>query len=154
MRARCVLWCFIGLLGCGSKGAVSLTADIGQGSLVVKESPFGSASLTGSFELHLALGPEASGSTSVTLGNFSLQSASGAALVEILHPDVDADFPLVIEKGASKTVIFTLNKGDSVERDQACPGPVRIVGSVMDSLKGGTDPVSSPLITPDCRPAT
>lgn len=142
------------LLGCGSKGAVSLVADIREPSIIVEDSPFGASSVSGSFDLHLALGPEASGPTTVTLGNFSLQNEAGESLVDVLHPELDTDFPLLIAKGASKTVHFTLRQGDSVERSKACAGRVRIVGSVMDTLQGGTDPVESLLLLPDCRPAT
>lgn len=141
------------LVGCGSKGAVSLTVDIPEAVLRVQESPLDGPVVTGSFALQLMLGPESSGSTTVTLGNFSLADESGAPIVELLSVDKDVSFPLVIDKGASKTVNFTLT-GDSVARDRVCPGPVRLLGSVMDTLKGGTDPVSSRLIMPTCTPAT
>ena len=141
------------LVSCGSKGAVSLTVDIPQAVLQVQESPLDGAVVSGSFDLLLTLGGESSGSTTVTPGNFSLQTESGAPLVPLLSVQKDTNFPLVIDKGASRTVTFTLT-GDGVVRDQVCPGPVRIVGSVMDTLKNGTDPVTSRLITPTCVPTT
>jgi hypothetical protein len=153
MRILFVLFALLALLiDCGDKSAISLSVDIPQASLQVKDAPFG-AGVFGSFDLHLALGPEASGSTTVTAGSFSLQSASGAPLVGLLTVSPDTDSPWLVDKGASKTVHFKLT-GDDVVRADTCPGPVRIVGSVMDTLKGGTDPVTSALLTPDCGPAT
>ena len=54
-----------------------------------------------------------------------------------------------MNKGESKQVVFTLDEID-VDRDAVCAGHVRIVGSVMDTLKGGTVPVRSASITPEC----
>ncbi len=59
------------------------------------------------------------------------------------------DFPIEVAKGGSQSVSFSFDE-DSVDRDAICAGQVRLVGSVMDTLKGATDPVSSVLITPDC----
>ncbi len=137
------------LAACGDKSAVSLSAQIPDASVSVADTAFGDATLSGSFSLLLALGPEASGPTNVTLGNFSLQDANGAALVDVLSLTSNPEFPVDVDKGGSKTVAFTFSK-DSVDRAALCAGQVRIVGSLMDSLKGGTDPVSSGLLTPDC----
>jgi len=137
------------LAACGDKSAVSLSAQITQGTVQVADTAFGDAALSGSFSLLLALGPEASGSTTVTLGNFSLQDANGAALVDVLSLDSTPPFPINVDKGGSQTVTLTFAK-DSVDRAALCAGQVRIVGSLMDTLKGGTDPVSSAPLTPDC----
>ena len=142
----------VALTGCGDKSAVSLSVDIPQASLQVVETPFGSG-LSGSFELQLALGPEASGGATVTPGSFSLQTASGAAIGDPLSADPDSPSPWVIGKGSSKTVHYTFESRGTVLRSDVCPGPVRIMGALMDSLKGGTNPVQSALLTPDC-PAT
>ncbi|MEO6598804.1 MAG: hypothetical protein ABIQ16_02960 [Polyangiaceae bacterium] len=138
----------VALAACGSKGAVSLVVGIEQPTVSLVDGAAG-ASLSGSFQLELALGPEASGSTHVTLGNFSLQTEAGAPLIEVLNLTSTPEFPIDVAKGDSQIARFTFNK-DGVDRDEVCAGKVRIVGSVMDSIKGGTDPVSSDLIMPDC----
>ena len=136
------------LAACGDKSSISLSAAVTQPTLSVQDGAAGST-LSGSFQLILALGSEASGPTRVSLGNFSLQTEAGAPLVDVLDVKSSADFPLDVAKGDSQTVSFSFDE-DSVDRDALCAGKVRIVGSVMDSLKGGTDPVSSPLTTVDC----
>lgn len=136
------------LAACGDKAAILLTADIRQPTVSVADGAAGST-LSGSFQLVLALGAEASGPTHVTLGNFSLQTEAGVSLVDVLKLDSSPEFPIDLDKGATQTVSFTFDE-DSVDRDALCAGRVRIVGSVLDSLKGGTDPVSSELTTPDC----
>jgi hypothetical protein len=105
--------------------------------------------LEGSFQLELTLGSEANGSTQVSLGKFELQTEAGAFLADLGDAMPDQAFPINLNKGESKRVVFTL-KDISVDHDAACAGPVRIVGSVMDTLKGGSDPVRSGSITPDC----
>ena len=149
MRFCFVFWVLSALLAaCGDKGAVSLSASIPEAEVSVKDNPFG-AGLEGSFRLELALGGEASGSTSVTPGNFQLQTEAGAALVDLPHAATTTVFPLQVGKGEVKSVSFTL-KEDSVDRAALCAGKVRIVGSVLDSLKGATEPVQGQLFTPDC----
>ena len=142
---------FLFLAACGDKSAVSLSADISAAALNVRPTAFGSA-LSGSFQLNLNVGPEASGAATVMLGNFSVQSAAGAPLIDVLPLETTSVFPLVVDKGSTKQAAFTFMV-DSVDRTALCTGQVRIVGSVMDSLKGGTDPVSSALIATDCPPA-
>jgi len=140
----------LGLSSCGDKSAVSLTVVMDQATVTAQDGTFG-ATLGGGFELKFALGPEASGSSTVTLGSFILQNASGAALVDPVEVTASgASFPLVIEKGQNKAVTFTLMSSKTVDRDALCAGQVKIVGTVMDSLKGGTDAVSSELLTPTC----
>jgi len=149
MRLLSVFWVTPLLLAaCGDKSAVSLSAFVSDAVVSVPDTAFGSA-LAGSFRVQLSLGPEASGSTQVSLGNFSLQTESGAPIVDVLTLESDVAFPLQVDKGGSKDVNFTFKK-DSIDRDAVCAGKVRIVGSVMDTLKGGTDQVGSTAITPDC----
>ena len=136
------------LVACGDKAAVSLTATMPEAQVSVEEGVFGAA-LAGSFRIELALGNEASGSTSVSIGNFSLQTEAGASLVDVLKPETDTPFPVQLDKGELKSVSFKLRE-EGVDRDALCAGKLRIVGSVMDSLKGATDPIRSPLITPSC----
>jgi hypothetical protein len=117
-------------------------------ALEVSNSAFG-AGLSGSFQLRFELGSEASGSTRVTPGSFELQTEAGEFVADLRDAEVEPEFPIDLNKGESKEVRFTLTD-IGVERALACPGPLRIVGSVMDTLKGGTVPVRSGSITPDC----
>ena len=136
------------LAACGSKGTVSLLVAIDQPMVSVVDGAAGT-SLSGSFQVSLAQGSEASGSTHVTPGNFSLQTEAGAPLIEVLNLTSTPEFSVDVAKGQTQTLSLVFEK-DSVDRDAVCAGKVRIVGSVMDSLKGGTEPVSSALFTPDC----
>lgn len=136
------------LAACGDKSSISLSAVIAEPMLSVQDGAAGST-LSGNFQLVLTLGSEASGSTRVTLGNFSLQTEAGAPLVDVLKVQSNPEFPLDIAKGQTQTVSFSFDE-NSVDRDALCAGRVRIVGSVLDSLKGGTDPLRSDLTTPDC----
>lgn len=107
------------------------------------------AGLEGGFQLDLSLGSYASGSTRVSLEKFELQTEAGAVLADLADATSDPLFPIDVNKGESKRVVFTFD-GIGVDRDAACAGRVRIVGSLTDTLKGGSDPVRSGPITPDC----
>ncbi len=85
------------------------------------DAAFGAA-LSGGFQLRLVLGSEASGSTRVSLGNFSLQTESGASLVDVLDVQPDTAFPLQLDKGSSKQVVFTFSEG-SVDRAPCARAP-------------------------------
>ena len=117
-------------------------------SIAVQDSAFG-ASLSGGFQLRFELGSEAAGSTEVSPGNFELQTEAGERLADLRDAMPDTELPIKLNKGESKQVVYTL-KDISVDRDKVCAGNVRIVGSVMDTLKGGTVPVRSGSITPAC----
>ena len=140
-------------LGCGDKSAVSLSVSVANASVSADTGTLGST-LGGGFQLDFELGPEASGATTVTLGDFSLQSASGTAIVDPLQVDAGStSFPLKIDKGGSQNVSFTITSKallTQAQHDAICGGQVVIVGSGMDSLKGGTDSLRSVAITPTC----
>ncbi len=149
MRLWSALWVLPALLlACGSASDLSLSVRMSDESLKVIDAPFG-AELSGGFQLELALGSEASGSTQVSLGNFELQTAAGESLVSLDEATPQPMFPIDLNKGESKRVVFKID-AIGVDRARVCAGPVRIVGSLMDTLKGGTDPVRSASITPDC----
>jgi hypothetical protein len=150
MRFLSALWVLPALLvGCGSASTISLSVQMTDEMLEVKDSAFGAA-LSGSFKLRLELGSEASGSTRVTPGNFELQTEAGEFIADLRDAKMDPEFPVDLNKGESKQVLFTLADVD-VDRAQACPGPLRIVGSVMDTAKGETNSVRSASIAPDCK---
>jgi hypothetical protein len=130
------------------QGALSLSASIPVAVINVVDNAFG-ASLEGGFRLDLALGAEASGPTSVTLGNFSLQTEAGEPLIEVLKAETSSVFPLQLSKGDERTVNFNVNE-DGVDKAQLCAGKVRVVGSVQDSLSATTKPAQSALFALGC----
>lgn len=138
------------LCSCGSKGAVSLQVYASNEKLSLQSAALGST-LTGEFDLEFALGGEASGSTEVTLGNFSLQNEAGAAVVDVLDVSSATMFPVKVDKGGSKSATFTIDVEGVTESD-LCNAPVLIVGTVQDSLSGNSQPVRSAPITVDCGP--
>ena len=143
----CLLPAF--LLACSADASdVSLSASISNASIKVTNSAF--AGVEGGFRLDLSLGSYSNTSTQVTLGKFELQAESGAVLADLADATPEPMFPVELNKGESKQVVFTFDGIGVDDRDAACAGRVRIVGSVMDSLKAGTVPVRSGLITPDC----
>jgi hypothetical protein len=147
MRLRS-LWFLLALLvACGSASDLSLSARVTDESIQVTNGAFGG--LQGSFKLQLVLGSEANGSTQVSLGKIELQTEGGAVLANLSDALPEPMFPIALNKGESKQVLFTL-KDISVEHDAACAGRVRIVASVMDTLKAGTVSVQGDPVTPDC----
>lgn len=130
-----------------SASDLSLTAHLSEPSIIVSNSAF--SGLTGSFQLELVLGSEANGSTQVSAADFELQNEAGEQLVHLTEAVPDPAFPINLNKGESKRVSFTIDSM-SVDRESVCAGRVRIVGSVTDTLKSGTEPVHSDLFTPDC----
>lgn len=154
MRLWSLAWVLpLCLVSCGDKSAVSLTVTLDQATVTAQQGTFG-ATLGGGFELKFELGPEASGSATVSLGSFAIQTAAGMPLVDqVTLAASGATFPLVVNKGASQTVTFTMSSTKVLmpaDRAALCAGQVMIVGTVMDSLKGGTDSLSSNPITPTC----
>lgn len=148
MRFWLALWVLpVWLTACGSASDLSLSVRTTDESIKVTDGAF--AGLEGTFQLELVLGSEANGSTEVSLGKFELQTESGELLVDLRDATSEPMFPIHLNKGESKRVLFTLDS-ISVDRARVCAGKVRIVGSVMDTLKGATDPVRSGPISPDC----
>jgi hypothetical protein len=128
-------------LGCGSKGAVSLGANVQNPELLIEQLTLG-PHLSGGFELRLELGSEATGNTSVSLESFALVRASdqSALVAPLPAAPQGVEFPLDVPKGQTKLVSFVLDDQlviDSAQRDSICAEPVEIVGSVRDSLSGG-----------------
>jgi hypothetical protein len=150
--------CFalFGLLvsGCGSKGAVSLSAFIETLEVSATSGALGST-LGGSFTVKFEVGEEAPSGTQVSLGNFSLARDAAVIREPLAAEPVDATFPLSIAKGASRRVRFEIKETKVLtlaERDTLCQGQVSVRGAVTDTLSGGkTTPLTSAAVTPNCQ---
>jgi hypothetical protein len=138
--------------GCGSKGAVSLSAHLEEPALTVVSLPLGT-SLSGEFDLVLELGSAAAEPTQVSLGSFSIKSDAGI-LVDSLTVTADQRFPVAVSAGDSQRVHFSLDDSKLVETSTAasiCSAEIWLAGTVTDSLSGGKPtPVSSPTFLPTC----
>lgn len=139
-------------LACGSKSTVSLSAQVQNPVFVVEQVTLGTR-LSGSFELRLELGSEASGNTSVSLESFALLRASDRSSLVAPLPAAPqgVQFPLDVAKGQTKLVTFTLDDQKLIDpalRDSICAEPVQIAGSVSDSLSGDATPLTSIAFTP------
>lgn len=136
------------LAGCGDKSAISLSANIPDGSVKVQSGVFG-ASASGNFEMLLALGPEASDSRTVTPQNFQLVNDAKAVVADQLAVETTTPIPITIGKGESTTVSFMFADA-MVDHDTACAGSLFIVGSVDDASGMGSQRVSSGALVPSC----
>ncbi|HET9953875.1 MAG TPA: hypothetical protein VFQ61_05210 [Polyangiaceae bacterium] len=151
MSVGALLWGACALLpGCGSKGAVSLSARIDNAQLTVQDATLGTK-LSGKFDLVLELGEAAPRATEVQLGAFSLKNDHGV-LVERLALESEP-FPISVAVGTTRSVPFTLDDSELVTPGSAeiCAGPVYIGGSVSDSLSNGkASNVTSSMLAIDC----
>lgn len=139
-------------LGCGSKGAVSIAAHVDSPVLSV-DSGVLVTSLSGQFDLVLALGDLAPEQTSVQLGGFAVKETD-RVLVESLALTSSETFPLVLEPGDEKRVRFVLEAGASVTEETGaalCAGRVRLSGTLSDTQSDGKQTLAeSAPFEPDC----
>jgi hypothetical protein len=130
-----------------------MVAHVEAPELVV-ESELLVTSLSGGFDLVMSLGDVAPRATRVDLGGGFALRRDGAVLVESLEVGSDEPFPVELEPGGEVTVRFTVENGASVSAetsDTLCSGPVRIAGTLTDSLSGGKPtPVESASFQPMC----
>ena len=124
-------------LGCGSKGAVALTATIANARVSVEAGALGTR-LAGRFDLVLEVGSEASDSTSVTLETFGLERGPTVLKSPIdVAPDGNVTFPVTVGIGARREIPFTLEDlADITEVEAICGGRLRVVGVIRDTLGG------------------
>jgi hypothetical protein len=148
-----VLLLGLALFGCGSKGAVSLSARVENATLSVQPLALGTQ-LTGEFDLVLELGSAAPEATTVTLGSFSLKNAE-TTLVEALNASASESFPLALGAGKSLSVHFFLDQTKLIDADLGaalCAGEVWYAGTVTDTLSDGKPTVaSSNRLVPSCE---
>lgn len=128
-------------VSCGSKGTVSLSANLQNPQVSVEQAALG-AKLGGSFELFLEVGPEAESGSTVSLESFALVRASDQSTLLAPLPAMPdgTTFPLDVPKGGQRVVPFLVGDDDLLDastKDAICAEPVQIVGAVRDTLSGG-----------------
>jgi hypothetical protein len=127
-----------------------MVAHVEAPELVV-ESELLVTSLSGGFDLVMSLGDVAPRATRVDLGGGVALRRDGVVLVESLEVGSDEPFTVAREPGGAG---FTVENGASVSAetsDTLCSGPVRLAGTLTDSLSGGKPtPVESASFQPMC----
>jgi hypothetical protein len=141
----------LAVFGCGSKGAVSLSARVENATLTVQPIALGTQ-LRGEFDLVLELGAHAPEATTVTLGGFSLMNEQ-TTLVDALSITASETFPLEVGIGSSKTVHFVVDGLDDADVGAAaCAADVWYAGTVTDTLSDGKPTVASSVkLAPTCE---
>jgi len=138
----------LGLFACGSKDSISVSASVSNVQLAVADKALGTE-LSGSFDLYVEVGPEADGSATISPdGPFSLVREQSTVVDSLSTVPQGVTFPIVVGKGASKTIVFQLDTAKllpAADKTGICAGPVRLVGAVKHNLNGGeTKPLTSP----------
>jgi hypothetical protein len=141
----------LAVFGCGSKGAVSLSARVENATLSVRPSAL-AAQLSGEFDLVLELGAHAPEATSVTLGGFALKNEQ-ATLVSSLDVSASEAFPVEVAVGSSKAVHFVVDASEDTALGAAvCLADVWYTGTVTDTLSDGKPTVASSVkLAPTCE---
>ena len=133
------------LPACGSKESISLTALVQNANLNVEQKTLGTQ-LSGGFELFFELGPEASGSTEVSLETFAVVRGAETLVSPLQATPDGVTFPLSLGKGQKRVVPFSVDDStllDAALQSSLCAGPVRLRGAVSDTLGGGRTPLES-----------
>lgn len=142
------------MAGCGGKDLISLSTSVASVKLELSPVALGSA-LTGNFELVLKLGPEAPSPTEVSLSKVALTRA-GTELRPILDATPSPAFPIAVDAGESKRVLFAVAEQELLsqpEVDELCSAPVQLVVVVTDTLSDAkTTTTASPAFVPACPP--
>lgn len=139
-----------GTASCGSKGAVSLSAEVRDPSLALQSGALATVA-TGGFDLRLSLGGESPDATDVSLGSFTLVSASDQSMLVKLLVDTATAFPVHLEPGGAATVHFAFadeqgGAGQTLDAPTATAicavaSAVEISGSVSDTAQGHATPL-------------
>lgn len=139
--------------GCGSKGAVAVTAGVEGPALSVSASLLARV-LSGGFTLHLELGQVAPTSTEVSLQKAGLVRVSDqSSLVAALLMTAAPPPPYHLDPGAKLDAMLTVSDGSNLggqlisqpEFDAICLArTVQIAATVSDSASGKPTPVGSP----------
>jgi hypothetical protein len=112
------------------------------------------ASLSGSFQLRLVLGPRATGSSSVTLGSTNITDAAGkTTIVPSLSLMPSKTFPLNVPTSSDITIDVTFDLGNktvpTTTTDALCAASgITISGTINDSLQDSATPFVSDVFKP------
>ncbi|HVK67171.1 MAG TPA: hypothetical protein VM694_21945 [Polyangium sp.] len=116
----------------------------------VKIGVFG-VTVTGSFKLTLALGPRASGPSTVQVGAVAITDAPNQqSIVSSLSLISTQPFPVTVQPDSEVTIDFEFDKMISeATADALClPAGIRIAGTLQDSLEVGATSVASDVFQP------
>lgn len=153
LAAPLVLTGLVGLVGCNTDAAVFVDPTVESPKASVMGGALG-VELTGGFTLDLHLGARASGSSTVSLGEFELVTgADKSPVVSPLPIAGDKSFPLTVDQDSDVVVQFTFDTGKdplpSSDKDALCgSGGVAVKGTIQDSLAGSSTPVFSASFDP------
>lgn len=146
-RAPILVLAALAAAGCGSKGAVSLSASIENAQLQVASVALGTK-LGGSFDLRLELGDRADKAIDVTPDKFSVLGADDSTLVPTLSAATTEAYPIHVGVGQSRALSFTIddkNPLDAAAETALCASQVRISGSVTEASSGTSTPAGGAL---------
>ena len=138
------------LTGCVSTDpSIFVAPTISSPAATVSSSVLGTGITGGSFSLDLHLGPRADGSSTVTLGEFSILDATmTTSIVSPLDVTSTTTFPVTVAPGSDVHASFTFGTGNtrlpaSDAMELCASAGVVIGGAVDDSLAGKQTPVYS-----------
>ena len=149
-RALCIAFA-LAACACGSKGAVTVTAQIQNPTLTPTAVALGTA-LTGSFDLILDLGPEAPKAATVTPKSFAIRNAGGE-IASTLSVTYAEEPPYELAPGASKSIACTLDASkllDASVSSALCAGDVWYSAALSDTLTSNTITTASVPFAPSC----
>lgn len=126
---------------------IFVLATVSDPSVAVEQKALGTA-VTGGFTMSLHLGARASDSSDVNLEGFQLKSEDENTIVVDALPLAaeGRKFPITVEPDTDEDVKIVIDLGsDLLAKDigqKLCNfGKVRYLGSITDSLRGGSTPV-------------
>jgi hypothetical protein len=140
------------LIGCNTDAAVFVDPTVESPKVSVQGGALG-VGVSGSFELDLHLSARASGTSTVKLGEFELDTADKDPIVSPLPIEGDKTFPLTVDQDSDVTVHFTFDSGKdplpAAKKDALCgKSGLAIKGTIEDSLAGSSTPVFSATFDP------
>ncbi len=137
------------LTGCVSTDpSIFVAPTISSPAVTVESSALGTGITSGGFSLDLHLGPRAAGSSTVTLGEFSILDATMTTpIVPTLDVTSTTTFPVTVAPGSDVTASFTFGGTATLmppaPMELCASAGVVIGGTVDDSLAGKQTPMYS-----------
>jgi hypothetical protein len=148
------------VLGCiNTDPTIFVEPTLSAPAATVASSVLGTGITGGSFQLDLHLGPRASGPSTVTLGEFSIEDAAQTApIVPSLTVASTPQFPVTVGLDSTVDTSFTFGTGadllaPSVAAQLCAAAGVVISATINDSLQEGKPTVAvSPIFHPSGCP--